>query len=121
MYERPPGGKLSHLRASGRIVQVHKTRRVLIAPSKPFWAPWPTANRVTLLPTQVKFVFVVSFATKITVDGKKAKFGQLAQGQYVDVEYYVNENAAYGISVVDCYARRIDVRTSAPTEAGKSR
>src|SRR5438552_2051743 len=102
----------SVLTASGSIAALdRKWRRVFLASSKPFWAPGPSASaRITLWPTQVLLSVSVSIGTAITLDGKKARFEQLAPDQSAVIQYMFSVN--YNVSSsVKCFARRIDART----------
>src|ERR1700730_2529494 len=109
-------GQPSTLTASRSIARVdRRSGRIFLACSKPFWAPGPTGSaRIILWPPDVFFSVSIS-GTAITIDGKKAGFGQLAEGQNAVVQYTLRlSNVGLYAGYVHCVATRMDVRTSAP-------
>ena len=109
-------GQASILAASGSIAKVdRRSGRIFLACSKPFWAPGPGGSaRIILWPPEVLFSVSIS-GTAITIDGKKAGFDQLAEGQNGVVQYTLNlSNVGMYAGYVHCVATRVDVRTSAP-------
>jgi hypothetical protein len=107
-------GQASMLSASGSIAKVdRKSGRVFLACSRPFWAPGPNgSSRITLWPAEVLLTVAIS-GTAITIDGKKAGFDQLSEGQNAVVRYtlHLSMSGMYA-GYVHCVARRVDVRTS---------
>ena len=111
------GGQPTTLSATGWIAKIDRRgNRIILAPTKPFWAPPPSgSSRIILWPREVYFSVSVTFGTKVTIDGQKAKLSQLAPDQDAVVQYTLNEttvgSAAYQVR---CMATRIDARTRAP-------
>ena len=102
---------------SGKIETVTKDSKIALFAERPFYGP-PTAigfwalwnvNKHTL------FTATVPIAIPITLDGKRAGFGDLKAGQYVVVEY---ELVVEEYLLVFCAATRIDAHTTPPVKSG---
>jgi hypothetical protein len=101
---------------SGKIQAVTRDSHISLFADKPFYGPPTTPVGVVALWNRAGTLFMssVPIAIPVTLDGKKAGFGELKSGQYVVVEYELVVEEAV---IVYCAATRVDAH-SAP--AGKS-
>jgi len=104
---------------SGKIETVTKDSKIALFADKPFYGP-PTPVGVYALwniRRHTLFVASVPIAIPITLDRKKARFGDLKSGQYVVVEYelVVDDPLVY------CAATRVDAHSARPAKSGSER
>jgi hypothetical protein len=98
---------------SGKIQAVTRNSQIALFADKPFYGPPTPVGGYALWNVNRNTLFMASVPTTIpvTLDGKKAGFGDLKSGQYVVVEYEL----VVEYILIYCAATRIDAH-SAPSK-----
>jgi hypothetical protein len=118
------GDFASILTVSGSIHQITKqSAMIALFANKPFWGP-PRygARQFALWPADTLFIARVAAGIPIIIDGKKAGFGELAVGQYVQVQYNLvlstQAGLHYGLTepYMYCAAVGIDGHSASPSK-----
>jgi hypothetical protein len=104
---------------SGKIETVTKNSQIALFADKPFYGPpRPVAGIALWNGAGTLFMASVPFAIPVTLDGKKAGFGDLKAGQYVVVEY---ELVVEELMIIYCAATRVDAHSAPATKSSSQK
>lgn len=100
---------------SGKIEAVTKDSQITLFADRPFYGPPISVATYVLWNLNRNTLFMASVPTTIplTLDSKRAGFGDLKPGQYVVVEYEL----VLDYPIIYCAATRIDAHTALPTKS----